>query len=74
MDELELGLYWRVSKEDWDNYFEGVIDQGDFFLYGDYYYIRDSEYDTEYDQIAAKGLFDYVQEFDYLGSSIHFGE
>ena len=74
MDELELGLYWRVSKDVWDTFFAGVIEQGDFFLYGDYYYIRDIDYDDEYAQIDAEGLLDKVEEFDYLGSSIHFGE
>ena len=74
MAAFELGEYWRVPSDIWNEYFAGVIQQGNFFEYEGYYYILDSEYDTEYDEIFENDLLDYMDQYYYMSSSIHFGE
>lgn len=72
MAAFELGEYYRVPAEIWTQYFEGEF--GDFFKYGDYYYILVSKYDEEEDEIIANDLLDYLDYYAYFSSSIHFGE
>ena len=74
MAEFELGEYYRVPLDIWNQYFQDVINQGDFFQHEGYYYIHVDKYDDEYDEILEKDLLDYMDYYVYLSSSIHFGD
>lgn len=76
MAAFELGEYWRVTIEDWNEHFAGVIDQGDFFEYEGYYYILADKFDDELLEIENKDLYFSVDwdQYVYFSSSVHFGE
>lgn len=74
MAAFELGDYFRVSLENWNRYFQDVVDPSDFFEYEGYYYIRYDDYDDEELVILDNGLEDYLDRYVYFSSSVHFGE
>lgn len=76
MAAFEFGDYIRVTKAQWDEFFAGVINQGDFFEFEGWYYILESKFDDELIEIENKGLY-FSVDWDYYGyfsSSVHFGE
>lgn len=71
MAEFALGTYWRVSEDDWPAVSAVLTDTSDFFNYEGYWYIYNDDYDDEYLTLLEADLF--LEQYDYLKSSIHFG-
>ncbi len=74
MSDFALGTYWRISAADWETIKDLIPSPNDFFEYEGYYYILDSDYDDEYDAVLENDLLEYVDEYLYLSSSVHFGD